>query len=120
MTGIAGAVLATMTGYVSPESFSFALGTNLIAAAVLGGVGSILGAAIGGSFLTYAATLAELIGVSLPILQGAVLIAVLLLLPRGVVGSLARLLRAAGRKIRPPAHAAFPPAHAASLNCLRS
>ena len=91
VTGIAGAVLAAMTGYVSPDGFSIALATNLIAAAVLGGVGSIAGSVVGGGFLTYGASLADTVGISLPILQGAVLIVVLLVLPRGVVPSLFRL-----------------------------
>jgi ABC-type branched-subunit amino acid transport system ATPase component/ABC-type branched-subunit amino acid transport system permease subunit len=93
VAGVAGTVLATMTGYVSPDSFSLGLATNLIAASVLGGVGSLLGAVVGGTFLTYAGSLAQLARVSQPILQGGVLIAVLLLLPRGVVPSLARLGR---------------------------
>ena len=93
VTGIAGTVLATMTGFVSPDSFSLGLATNLIAASVLGGVGSLLGAVVGGAFITYAGSLAQLFRVSQPILQGGVLIAVLLLLPRGVVPSLARLAR---------------------------
>ena len=93
VTGVAGTVLAAMTGYVSPDSFSLGLATNLIAAAVLGGVGSILGSIVGGAFLTYAGRVADFAGVSQPILQGGVLIAVLLLLPRGVVPSLSRLAR---------------------------
>jgi branched-chain amino acid transport system ATP-binding protein len=93
VAGVAGVVLAAMTGYVSPDGFSIALATNLIAATVLGGVGSIVGSVLGGGFLTYGGSLADWSGISLPILQGGVLIGVLLLLPRGVVPSLERMLR---------------------------
>jgi len=93
VAGVAGVVLAAMTGYVSPDGFSIALATNLIAATVLGGVGNIGGSVLGGGFLTYGGSLADWSGISLPILQGGVLIGVLLLLPRGVVPSLERLLR---------------------------
>jgi ABC-type branched-subunit amino acid transport system ATPase component/ABC-type branched-subunit amino acid transport system permease subunit len=91
VTGIAGVLLAAMTGFVSPDSFSIGLATNVIAAAVLGGVGSIAGAVVGGGFLTYAGSLADALGMSQPILQGIVLITVLLLLPLGTVPSLIRL-----------------------------
>lgn len=93
VTGIAGVLLAGMTGFVSPDSFSLGLATSLIAAAVLGGVGSITGAVVGGAFLTYAGSLADAIGVSQPVLEGVVLIGVLLLLPAGAVPSLTRLAR---------------------------
>ena len=101
LTGVAGAMLATMTGFVSPDSFSLGLATNLIAASVLGGVGSIAGSVVGGGFLTYAGNLAGGLGISQPILEGVVLIAVLLLLPRGVVPSLAAAGNRLARRIRP-------------------
>lgn len=101
VTGVAGVLLASMTGFVSPEPFSLGLATSLIAATVLGGVGSIGGAIVGGAFLTYVGTMASGIGLSQPVLEGAVLIAILLLLPRGVIPSAGRLTRMLTRRLHP-------------------
>jgi branched-chain amino acid transport system permease protein len=97
VTGGAGVLFATMSGFVSPEPFSLGLATNIIAAAVLGGIGSIPAAVIGGVFMAWSPTLASNLGVSQPILQGVILIGCLIFLPRGiypsVVNGLSRLVR---------------------------
>ncbi|MFD6280419.1 ATP-binding cassette domain-containing protein [Streptomyces sp. NPDC060209] len=107
---LAGVTLALVVGFVSPDPFSLALAISLIAACVFGGVGTLLGAVVGGAYLTWAPTAAESAGVPQPVLQGVVLIAALLFLPGGAVlflGRLARrLLRRAGT--RPPTLAALP------------
>jgi branched-chain amino acid transport system ATP-binding protein len=100
-TAVAGVLFAMLTGFVSPEPFSLTFAINLIAAAVLGGVGSIAGAVVGGAFLALAPSLASALGVSQPLLQGVILIVVLLVLPRGAVPSLMSGLRSALRRWRP-------------------
>ncbi|WP_328334821.1 MULTISPECIES: ATP-binding cassette domain-containing protein [unclassified Streptomyces] len=90
---LAGVLLALVVGFVSPDPFSLALAISLIAACVLGGAGTLLGAVVGGAYLTWAPAAAETVGVAQPILQGVVLIAALLLLPGGVVPFLGRALR---------------------------
>ncbi|SDG89234.1 monosaccharide ABC transporter ATP-binding protein, CUT2 family [Pseudonocardia oroxyli] len=104
-TGLAGVLLGLITGFVSPETFSLTLGINSVAAAVLGGVGAVAGGVFGGVFLAFAPTLAGLLGIDQLILQGALLILTLLLLPTGVVPSLGALLRTLVRRIRPPSEA---------------
>src|SRR5918999_3936980 len=106
-TGLAGVLLGLITGFVSPETFSLVLGINTVAAAVLGGVGTIAGAVVGGAFLAWAPTLADAAGVNQMILQGALLVVALLVLPGGVVPALAAMGRALWRRIR-PAQAAPP------------
>jgi ABC-type branched-subunit amino acid transport system permease subunit len=98
---LAGVGLAAMTGYISPEPFGLHFAVNIIAAAVLGGIGSIPGAIVGGAFLAMAPTLASETGISLPILQGLILIAVLLFLPKGVVPSLLDGWRRIRRRLAP-------------------
>ncbi len=90
---VAGVGLAALSGYISPEPFSLTFAVNIIAAAVLGGIGSIPGAIVGGAFLATSPSIASATGVPLPILQGAILIGVLLFLPRGVVPALGALRR---------------------------
>lgn len=90
---LAGVLLALVVGFVSPDPFSLALAISLIAACVLGGAGTLVGAVVGGAYLTWAPTAAETAGVAQPILQGVVLIAALVFLPGGVVPFLGRALR---------------------------
>ncbi|MEU9183859.1 ATP-binding cassette domain-containing protein [Streptomyces sp. NPDC048484] len=90
---VAGVTLALVVGFVSPDPFSLALAISLIAACVLGGQGTLLGAVVGGAYLTWAPTAAESVGVHQPILQGVVLITALLFLPGGVAPFLGRMAR---------------------------
>jgi branched-chain amino acid transport system ATP-binding protein len=101
VTGLAGVLLGLITGFVSPETFSLTLGINSVAAAVLGGVGTVAGGVFGGVFLAFAPTLAGLLGIDQLILQGALLILTLLVLPSGIVPAVGSLLRALLRRIGP-------------------
>jgi len=92
-TGGAGVLLGLTTGFVSPDPFSLQLGISLIAACVLGGVGTVLGAAVGGAYLAWSPTLAESVSVPQPVVQGVVLIVALIFLPGGVVPFLGTLTR---------------------------
>ncbi|MGW4058073.1 ATP-binding cassette domain-containing protein [Amycolatopsis sp. NPDC004747] len=98
-TGFAGVLLGLLSGFVSPDPFSLNLGISLIASCVLGGVGSVLGAVVGGGYLAWSPTLASSVGLPQPVVQGLVLIAALIFLPSGVVPSLGRLAR---KLVRPP------------------
>lgn len=92
VAGLAGIMLGLVSGFVSPESFSLVLAINLIAATVLGGTGSLIGAVVGGAFLAWAPTLAARVNLDQPYLVGALLILALIFLPEGVVPTLAGLL----------------------------
>jgi branched-chain amino acid transport system ATP-binding protein len=109
-TGGAGVLLGLTTGFVSPDPFSLQLGISLIAACVLGGVGTVLGAAVGGAYLAWSPTLAESVSVPQPVVQGVVLIVALIFLPGGVVPFLAKLVaRLRPRPEAPPATEPAPP-----------
>ncbi|MET8852741.1 ATP-binding cassette domain-containing protein [Amycolatopsis sp. NPDC004625] len=100
-TGFAGVLLGLLSGFVSPDPFSLNLGISLIASCVLGGVGSVLGAVVGGGYLAWSPTLAASAGLPQPVVQGLVLIAALIFLPSGVVPSLGKLARKFARPSRP-------------------
>ncbi len=85
VAGLAGVMLGLVSGFVSPETFSLVLAVNLIAATVLGGTGSLIGAVVGGAFLAYAPSVASSISVDQPYLLGGLLILSLIFLPEGVV-----------------------------------
>ncbi len=105
--GLGGALLAVVTSIVSPGAYTLALSIGLLTAAVIGGLGSLVGA-LWGSLLfvlvpSYLSNVAEshggrLFGLSsgaspfVPIAAyGVVLIGVMLLFPTGIQGGLRRL-----------------------------
>ncbi|NNN29332.1 ATP-binding cassette domain-containing protein [Streptomyces sp. S3(2020)] len=97
-TCFAGVLLGLLTRFVSPDPFSLTFGISLIAACVLGGVGTILGAVAGGVYLTWNPSLSSAVGLPQPVVQGLVLIGVLLFLPGGVVPFLSKLARMLTRR----------------------
>ena len=96
--GMAGALLAIVTGLVAPEAFAITLSIALLTAAVIGGLGTLPGAIWGSLVIvlvpTYATDVATSHGLSsavasnIPIAAyGAVLILVMLLFPQGIQGA---------------------------------
>jgi ABC-type multidrug transport system ATPase subunit len=98
VTSVAGIMLAELSGFVSPEPFSLTLAINVIAAAVLGGIGSTTGAVVGGAFMSWSGDIANALSIDAPILQGLILIVLLIFLPRGVIPTLRLLARWAWRQ----------------------
>ena len=101
--GLAGALLAIVTGLVAPGAFTITLSIALLTAAVIGGLGSLAGALWGSlvivlvpTYVTDVATshgLSSSVGSNIPVAAyGAVLILVMLVFPQGIQGGLRRLL----------------------------
>jgi branched-chain amino acid transport system permease protein len=101
--GLAGALLAIITGLVAPGAFTITLSIAMLTAAVIGGLGTLPGAVWGSLVIvlvpTYATDLATSRGLStsvasnIPIVAyGVVLILVMLMFPRGIQGGVSRLL----------------------------
>jgi branched-chain amino acid transport system permease protein len=101
--GLAGALLAIVTGLVAPGAFTITLSIALLTAAVIGGLGSLPGALWGSLvivlvpvYVTDVATshgLSSSVGSNIPIVAyGVVLILVMLVFPQGIQGGLLRLL----------------------------
>jgi branched-chain amino acid transport system permease protein len=102
--GMAGALLAIVTGLVAPGAFTITLSIALLTAAVIGGLGTLPGAVWGSLVIvlvpTYATDVATSHGLSssvasnIPVAAyGAVLIAVMLAFPQGIQGAVRWLLR---------------------------
>jgi branched-chain amino acid transport system permease protein len=103
--GIAGALLAIVTGLVAPGAFTITLSIALLTGAVIGGLGSLVGALWGSlvivlvpTYITDVATshgLSSSVGSNIPIAAyGVVLILVMLLFPQGIQGGVLRLISA--------------------------
>jgi branched-chain amino acid transport system permease protein len=101
--GLAGALLAIVTGLVAPGAFTVTLSIALLTAAVIGGLGSLPGALWGSlvivlvpTYVTDVATshgLSSSVGSNIPVAAyGAVLILVMLVFPQGIQGGLRRIL----------------------------
>jgi branched-chain amino acid transport system permease protein len=97
--GAAGAILAFTVKLAAPSAFTLTLSLTLLAAVVLGGLGSLTGALIGAALLTFlpgvvtdlgsSAGLSDIQAAELaPLVYGLVMVAVILLAPAGIVGSL--------------------------------
>ena len=105
--GLGGMLLAMWSESASPGLFTLTLSIQLLAAAVLGGLGSLSGAIWGSAILVLAPTylgnfatshgMTAATSASVPIVvYGVVLIAVMLAFPAGIQGALVLLVRVTG------------------------
>jgi branched-chain amino acid transport system permease protein len=101
--GLAGALLAILTGLVAPGAYTITLSIALLTGAVIGGLGSLAGALWGSlvivlvpTYVTDVSTshgLSATVGANIPIAAyGAVLILVMLVFPQGIQGGLRRIM----------------------------
>ena len=99
---VAGWVYAYVAGFVSPTTFDLFGSVNFLVAVILGGAGRVLGAWLGAAYIVLVPEAFTGLGYPnlFPILGGAVLIAVVLLLPGGLVEGASLLLSAAARRVR--------------------
>lgn len=97
--GAAGAMLALTVRLAAPSSFTLTLSLTLLAAVVLGGLGSLTGALLGAALLTFLpqvvtqlgrdAGLSDIQAAELaPLVYGLVMVLVILLAPAGLFGTL--------------------------------
>lgn len=97
--GCAGFLYMVGVQYVSPETLSFHTAINLLAAMVIGGTASILGSFLGGVYYVFVPLLAGQVSASrAALISGAVLLAVLFLLPGGLISLPARLRRLVSKR----------------------
>jgi branched-chain amino acid transport system permease protein len=92
--GLSGSMYAYAIGYISPDSFDFHLTVLFLAAAVVGGVRSIVGAMLGAIVVVMVPVLATDINPALSnVIFGAALIACILVMPTGITGVFRRFTR---------------------------
>jgi branched-chain amino acid transport system permease protein len=97
--GIAGGLIAIATGFASPDTYGFTLSVTILVGAVLGGLETLWGGIAGGVVIVFLPLWAQKINAAAPsVVYGVALIAVMLVMPGGIAGSLIRLFR---RRERP-------------------
>ena len=89
--GVAGALFAHTTGYISPESFRFGESILMLSMIVVGGLGSLYGSVIGAVILSVLPEMLRDLGSYRMIAVGLVLFLSILFLPRGLVGEVSAI-----------------------------
>jgi branched-chain amino acid transport system permease protein len=90
--GISGGLLAGLAQFVNPDAFVFTVSILYVTMSILGGMGSLIGSAIGGLMLTVLPELLRGAADYKDFLTGFLLLLLLVFLPNGIVG-LSRQLR---------------------------
>jgi branched-chain amino acid transport system permease protein len=93
--GVAGSLLVISVAFVNPETFPVSLSLTLVVGAVVAGLGSLWGIAVGAIFITFLPTwvghISKAPGAP-DTFYGLAVVLLMLLLPLGVAGGLRRLL----------------------------
>ena len=86
-TGIAGALAAIVVQFVAPDSFTLVLSIAILVGLVVGGVGWLPGAIVGGAFIVFVPNVAESVSKGLSgAMYGIILILLIYLMPSGAGG----------------------------------
>jgi branched-chain amino acid transport system permease protein len=93
IAAFAGALYGFYTGYIEPAYLAVTQSLDAIAMVLLGGVSTILGPVVGALVLTSLPHLIELPAEMRVAVYGMILILVILLMPRGIVGLAAGMLK---------------------------
>jgi branched-chain amino acid transport system permease protein len=98
--GVAGWLYAAVVGFVSPTTFDLFPSVYFLVAVLLGGAGTVAGAWLGAAYIVLVPQAFAIAGHPnlFPVLGGAVLVLVALLLPDGLVSAGTRLLALALRR----------------------
>jgi branched-chain amino acid transport system ATP-binding protein len=99
--GLAGAVFAPLSGFVSPSGFTFSQSILYLLAVIVGGAGTTLGPLVGAAMVVLLPQVLAGLAEYQVLFFGAVLLLVLWLAPEGIVGEIRRRFLTAG-----PAHRA--------------
>ena len=97
LAGIAGGVYASLSNFISPESFPFFQSIVFVLVVMLGGPDRVLGPLIGACVVVLLPQLLATLGQYQLLFVGALTLAVLLLAPTGIVG----IAESSGRPRRP-------------------
>ncbi len=84
IAGLAGALNAHLTFFIGPSEFGFDRGVDILTMAILGGTGGLTGPVLGASIITVMPELLRSFKDYRLMLNGAILVVIVLFLPRGL------------------------------------
>jgi branched-chain amino acid transport system permease protein len=84
IAGVAGALNAHFTFFISPREYGFENAVDVLTMAVLGGTSGLVGPILGGTILTLLPELLRFLHDFRSLVNGAVLVLVVLFLPKGI------------------------------------
>ena len=87
----AGSLYAHWQGVISPDTFGIDLSIGIFLMAILGGLGSMWGVVIGAAFYVFVPQYLQSFSQYQNIMYGGLLVVILILLPEGLVGVVARI-----------------------------
>ena len=93
IAGMAGAIFAAMTNFISPESFPFLQSILFLLVVIIGGAGTVLGPVVGAVVVVLLPEFLSGLAEYRLLFVGVLLLVVLLAAPRGVVGEIERRIR---------------------------
>ncbi len=88
MAGVGGCLYAHVLGYINPSDFGFLKSVDMLAMVVLGGLGSVPGAVLGAAFLGAAPELLRFMASYRMLVYGAMLVALMVFRPDGLLGGI--------------------------------
>ena len=86
-TGVAGGLFAFVVGFLSPDAFDVFLSVDFVVMIIVGGLGSVSGAALGGVFVAVSLELMRDLHEYRLVLYALLLIVIMLVRPEGLLGS---------------------------------
>ncbi len=125
MFGLSSAIAAlagwvfSFEGFITPGQFNSTASINVFVMVILGGINTRLGPIVGAAFISLFPVLVSINPLWQEILFGAIFIAVIVFLPEGFVGLLARLGRGIRDRWLTPGRAAVPASGAPGLSVTR-
>jgi branched-chain amino acid transport system permease protein len=88
IAGLAGGIMAHYINYIHPDLFSFAHSFSMIMGMIVGGIGTTLGAILGGGVAMGLPEMLRFTADARYIVIGIVLILVMLFMPSGIIGTI--------------------------------
>ncbi len=103
LAGIAGALFAALSNFISPESFPFFQSISFLLVVLIGGAGTLLGPLAGAVVVVLLPEMLAFLAEYRLLFFGALLLLVLWLAPEGIVGAIERRLRRTDARAARPA-----------------
>lgn len=99
LAGLAGALYGHLVSYIGPESFELHRSIEILVMAVIGGLGSLAGQVLGAAVLTWLPLQLEAFSDFKFIIYGVVLVAIFVVMPRGLAGLLFQPVRVVDKRL---------------------